>query len=67
VSSPPAPVLGTPTSQQDLHRWLPFEPMTPSELGAPDAVYLRILENGTPIGMLAWNATDALPETDETG
>ena len=67
VTSPPAAVLGTPTSLQDLHRWLPFEPMTPSELGAPNAIYLRILENGTPIGMLAWNATDALPETAETG
>ncbi len=52
---------------QDLQRWLPFDPLVPSELGPPDAVYLRILENGSPLGMLAWKYSGELPETAETG
>lgn len=67
MSSPPAPVLGTPTSLQDLHRWLPFEPLAPAALEPPTAVYLRILENGAPVGMLAWKPTHTLPEMEETG
>ena len=62
------PILGTPTTMQDFERWLPFTPMQPAEFGSPDAVYLRVLENGdsssvSPPGM----PTDTLPEASETG
>ncbi len=60
------PNLGTPTSMQDLARWLPFTPMQPAALGAPDAVYLRILENGDTLGILAWKPSESLPRTAET-
>jgi hypothetical protein len=61
------PDLGTPTSQQDLERWLPFTPLRPTALGEPDAVYLRILDNGDTLGIMAWQPDDSLPETAETG
>jgi hypothetical protein len=60
------PNLGTPTTQQDLARWLPFTPMQPAALGEPDAVYLRILDNGDTLGILAWEPGDSLPRTAET-
>ena len=60
------PNFGTPTSMQDLARWLPFTPMQPAALGAPDAVYLRILENGDTLGIMAWEPSDSLPRTAET-
>lgn len=61
------PVLGTPTTMQDFERWLPFTPMQPTELGSPDAVYLRVLETGQFVGVSAWDAADTLPEASETG
>jgi hypothetical protein len=61
------PNLGTPTSQQDLVRWLPFTPMQPATLGEPDAVYLRILDNGDTLGIMAWQPSEVLPQTAETG
>jgi hypothetical protein len=60
------PNLGTPTSAQELARWLPFTPMQPSALGEPDAVYLRILDNGDTLGIMAWEASESLPRTAET-
>jgi hypothetical protein len=59
--------FGTPASMRELENWLPFTPAVPSALGEPDAVYLRFLDNGTNLGMLAWAPTDDLPETKETG
>ena len=61
------PSLGTPTSIQDFARWLPFAAMRPTALELPDAVYLRILENGEAIGLMVWQPTEALPQTAETG
>ena len=66
-TAPVSPALGTPTSMQELDRWLPFTPAVPDALGKPDAVYLRFLDNGTTLGMLAWAPSDELPETLETG
>jgi uncharacterized protein DUF4367 len=66
-TAPVSPALGTPTSMQELDRWLPFTPAIPETLGEPDAVYLRFLDNGTTLGMLAWAPSDELPETLETG
>ena len=60
------PNLGTPTSQQELARWLPFTPMQPAALGEPDAVYLRILDNGDTLGIMAWQPDESLPRTAET-
>ena len=60
------PNLGTPTSQADLTRWLPFTPMQPTALSEPDAIYLRILDNGDTLGILAWEPSDSLPRTAET-
>lgn len=60
------PNLGTPTTQQDLARWLPFTPMQPAALGDPDAVYLRILDNGDTLGIMAWQPDQSLPRTAET-
>jgi hypothetical protein len=63
----PLPTLGTPTTMQDFERWLPFTPRQPAALGTPDAVYLRVLENGDMLGIMAWEAGDDLPEAAETG
>jgi hypothetical protein len=61
------PTLGTPTSAQDFEFWLPFTPMQPASLDEPDAVYLRILENGDAIGLMVWKPSESLPQTAETG
>jgi hypothetical protein len=66
-TAPVDPSFGTPTSMQELDRWLPFTPALPQALGEPDAVYLRFLDNGTTLGMLAWTPSEDLPETKETG
>ena len=60
------PNLGTPTLMEDLARWLPFTPMQPAALGDPDGIYLRILENGDTLAILAWESSDSLPRTAET-
>lgn len=60
------PNLGTPTSMQDFQRWLPFTPMQPAGLGSPNSIYIRILENGDVLGIMAWEPSDTLPRTAET-
>lgn len=66
-TAPVNPFFGTPTSMRELESWLPFTPAVPAALGEPDTVYLRFLDNGTTLGILAWAPSDQLPETLETG
>lgn len=61
------PELGTPTTIQDLHRWLPFTPRSPALLGPPDTVYLHIVETGQPVGIMTWPPSASLPVTEQTG